>query len=1153
MTEVRGGDSPRDDADGTTPGFVPAAAEYPPPYGGASTVSDDELAAALAAQTAMYTGPITLPVLNSDPVFRPDPGEVKADVPPPAAAEPALPPVPVPPPPPAPEYIAPDVVASDPEAAPDSVVTAADPVLPEPVADWPAPSEFTGPVEVAAVDAPVVDAPAPAAAPSEPPAPAYVPPAPAFEAPAAEVPAAEVPAAEVPAADAPVAEAPPTVFVYGDTPPAVPAAASAPAVEPSAPEAPLADEDLGRTIEQEAAHGSTLDAILRLEDELRRRQGLPPTEETGEPPAEAGAVFGTAQFGTTPPAPPAPETAYSAPPGWVDAPDPAREGEALDAFAPSAPQDAAPSAWDLGPSQPTDAPAAPYGDLASYPPPIAPQDAALTAPVDDVPVYELPDDETASGGPVFAAPDVDAPASDAPASVDAPYPGPETPVSLADAPPPAYESPAPAFAPPASAFAPPAPTYDAPAPAYESPAPDLQPPAAEPTAFDAPAFGGTTPPTVSEPPFATPDAPSPGDQAWLTAPPPAYAPPPLVEPPAPEPAVLDTSALTPPPVSDLPAPVFPPPDSAVDPGAPVDFSQLPPPSAASAAPAPGDFHDAPPPSAEAIVLTGAPAPYPGDPEVEGIDELDRADLAAPIPVDEAGVASVAPVPLSTATVVAVGEPLPPEAPTDLPAMAVEASASEPTPIERRAGHAARLFWLWFAANSSVVMLAVGASLFALGMSLRQVLVAIVAGVAVSALPLGLGSLAGKWSGQPTMVVSRATFGLVGNVLPAILSVIGRVLWGGVLLWLLAATAGSLFAPGEGVGVTAFVALAVGAVLAGIVAVLGYGLLHRVQRVLGILSTALLVVVIVFTSSHVDLEAALRTDDGSWLLALGGAVTVFSVVGLAWAQSSSDLARYQNPAGSGAANMLWGSFGAIVPTLAILSWGAVLAASDPGLGESLARAPLAALLDLVPDVLLIPLFAAAAFGLVAGAIVAMYSAGLSIGATGLRAPRAAATVIAAVLVTALGAGLLLIGADTRDIVWDVATTVAVPVAAWTGIFGAEMMIRLRRFHAPSLLERGGVYPAVRWVNLIGLLVITGVGYGLTTAEVAGLTWQGYLFGPLGVDADTPLAGTDIGVLVALGLGLLLPLVAGIPAIRAQERDREEISSAATGSDAAPLID
>ncbi|MBN9141892.1 MAG: cytosine permease [Micrococcales bacterium] len=950
MIEVPGDEPSRDDAEGAMPEDAPAPAEYPPPYGSASpAASDEELAAALAAQTAMYTGPITIPVLNSDPVFRPDPGELQSDVPPPVEAapveteqsaapldhEPALPPLPVPPPPPAPEYIAPDAVASDTaEFGADASVT------PEPVREAPATTSW----------------------------------------------------------------------------PLTPAAG------------PAADDDLTRTIEQEAAAGSTLDAILLLENELRRRQGLAPVVEAEEPPAGVGAAFGAAAWTGAAPeafasAPPDPQPApvdvppVSGPPGWTDAPDPSREGDRLDAPAPlvqaEEPADAD-AVWNL----------------------------ETPAPVDDLPA---------------------------------------------------------------------------------------------------------------------------DDQAWLTAPPPSFAPPPLVEPPLEPPAgPIDTTALTPPPVSELPAPVLPPPVTTVEgPNGPVDVAHLPPPTANAVEVTPAGFQDAPPPDVgavplapppvvEAAVLGNLPAP-PMDPDVEGIDELDRADLAAPIPVDDAGIASVAPVPLSTATVVAVGEPPQPLAPSDPPAMAVEAESLEPTPVERRAGYAARLFWLWFAANSSIIMVAVGATLFTLGMSLRQVLVAVVAGVAVSALPLGLGSLAGKWSGQPTMVVSRATFGVVGNIVPALLAVVGRVLWGGVLLWLLAATAGSLLAPGDSTSVTALVALAAGAVIAGVVAVLGYGLLHRVQRVLGILSTVLVVVIIAFTASHVDVEVALQTDDGSWLLAIGGAVTVFSVVGLAWAQSSSDLARYQSPAGSGAANMLWSSFGAIVPTLAILSWGAVLAASDPSTADRLAREPLAALLDLVPGVLALPLFGASAFGLVAGTIVAMYSGGLAVAASGLRAPRAIATLVAAVLVAVVGAGFLLLGSDTRDIVRDVATTVAVPVAAWTGIFASEMMIRLRRFHTPSLLERGGVYPAVRWVNLVGLVVISVVGLGLTSAQLSGFQWQGYLFGLLGVQSGDPLATTDLGVLVALVLGLVLPLATGIPAIRRQERDRDGLEAAPTRSAAQPLLD
>jgi hypothetical protein len=114
-----------------------------------------------------------------------------------------------------------------------------------------------------------------------------------------------------------------------------------------------------------------------------------------------------------------------------------------------------------------------------------------------------------------------------------------------------------------------------------------------------------------------------------------------------------------------------------------------------------------------------------------------------------------------------------------------------------------------------------------------------------------------------------------------------------------------------------------------------------------------------------------------------------------------------------------------------------------------------------------------------------------------------------------------------------TTLAVPIAAWAGIFAAEMMIRSRRFHAPSLLARGGIYPDVRWVNFIGLFAVSAVGFGLTSATLSGLEWQGFLFPVFGIAADDPLATSDVGVLVALVLGLVIPLVSAIPAIRRQE--------------------
>ncbi len=145
-----------------------------------------------------------------------------------------------------------------------------------------------------------------------------------------------------------------------------------------------------------------------------------------------------------------------------------------------------------------------------------------------------------------------------------------------------------------------------------------------------------------------------------------------------------------------------------------------------------------------------------------------------------------------------------------------------------------------------------------------------------------------------------------------------------------------------------------------------------------------------------------------------------------------------------------------------------------------------------------------------------------------------TAITGGLVLVAAAVLLLIAGDARELIVDVATTLADPVAAWAGIFGAENMIRRRGFDAGSLVSPGGIYPAVRWPNLIGLVVISAIGFGLTSGALPGLGWQGYLLPVFGLPDGDPLLTSDIGVLVALVLGILLPLATAVSTIRRQER-------------------
>ncbi len=471
--------------------------------------------------------------------------------------------------------------------------------------------------------------------------------------------------------------------------------------------------------------------------------------------------------------------------------------------------------------------------------------------------------------------------------------------------------------------------------------------------------------------------------------------------------------------------------------------------------------------------------------------------------------------------------------------APEVTGSQPTPLDRRIGGATRLFWLWFAANSSVISLAFGAALFSLGMSLRQAVVAAFVGVAISFLPLGLGTLAGKWSGQPTMIVSRATFGVIGNVVPSTVAIVTRLFWGAVLLWLIAAsTARILVGAKLGAALSELqlmvIVMAVGFLIAVAVAVFGYPLLARIQFALSIASAVLILVFIGITWRAVDLTTALTVRDGPVLHVVTGVVLVFSFVGLVWATSTGDLARYQRPSSSGGASMLWASFGTTLPAFLLIGYGAVLAASSPATARGLTNSPLDTIAGLLPSWYPLPLIAATVLSLLSGVALSIYSGGLALGSLGFRLSRGGATVVVGILMFAVAIALGFTVTNVVTVFRDLATTLSVPVAAWAGLFAAEMTLRRRRFDTPSLLARGGVYPDVNWINLSMLVVASVIGFGFTSATVAGLQWEGYLFAALGVPLSSPLGGTDLGVLVALLLGLLTPLVSGVHAIRRQER-------------------
>lgn len=633
------------------------------------------------------------------------------------------------------------------------------------------------------------------------------------------------------------------------------------------------------------------------------------------------------------------------------------------------------------------------------------------------------------------------------------------------------------------------------------------------------ALADAPPPDTAQRTVATP----PDDSVTDGAP----VPPPLVEPHMPD-EPRDPLAQA----SDwdaLLAPVTEAPSASPEPPAPFTLTPTSPAAAAEEAPT-------------VVPPVEAAAPFEPAPDVEASPEPASPDASDPppataAPLYEAPAPAPAPTPAPAPPASAAHPPLPTadEAPARGPrAFALEQSALEPTPAALRAGRAVRLFWLWFAVNASVVTVALGALLIADGASLRQAVLAALGGVALSSFLLGVITRTGRWSGQPTIVVARATFGTVGNAIPAVLAVLVRVVWASALLFVLGIGVAEVLVEaqldgGLGKPVIAAIVAAIGFVLAATTALLGFGLIARLGAVIAPLAGVLVVGLIVLTAPRVDLGAALGIPDGSWALLVGGSVLILSAIGLAWVSSGGDLVRYQAAGSSGTAAALWTGIGVALPAFLLVVWGAVLAASSPLLLEGLVTNPVDTLARLLPLWYPVPLALAVGLSLIAGAAFSLYSGGFAVLTLGAPAPRWLGVLIAAVVSAVVLVGLLFAGGGVDGLLRDVLIVLAVPVAAWAGILGTETLLRRRRVHAPSLLQPGGVYPSVRWTPLVGFFVASGLGLGFIDTASPALGWTGYLWPLLPLPADSAWLASDAGVVLALLVGALVA-VASVPGLR-----------------------
>ena len=472
---------------------------------------------------------------------------------------------------------------------------------------------------------------------------------------------------------------------------------------------------------------------------------------------------------------------------------------------------------------------------------------------------------------------------------------------------------------------------------------------------------------------------------------------------------------------------------------------------------------------------------------------------------------------------------------------IERTGIEIIPESDRTAKPRDLFWPWFAANVSVFGMSYGSFVLGFGISLWQATVVSVVGIIVSFFLCGLIAIAGKRGSAPTMILSRAAFGVQGQKLPGIVSWLTSIGWETSLAItaVLATTTvfrslGWLSADDQGIGLKIVATVAVAALIVA-ASVLGYHTIMKLQSVLTWLTGAMTVLFLILTFESINWSTAFSRPDGTLAQTIGALVMVMTGFGLGWINIAADWSRYQKRTASDGQIIAWNTIGGSVAPIVLVFFGLLLAGSNQELMDAVGSDPIGALATLLPTWVLVPFLIVAILTLVSGAVLGIYSSGLTLLSLGIRIPRPAAAGIDGVILTAGTIFVVFFATSFIGPFQSFLITLGVPMASWAGILIADILRRRRDYDEAALFDSNGRYGAVDWTSVVTMLVATGIGWGFvmnTIPDTPWNDWQGYFLDLLGWRDDWGYA--NLGVLFALVLSFAVTWFARAGRIRRQEQ-------------------
>ena len=364
--------------------------------------------------------------------------------------------------------------------------------------------------------------------------------------------------------------------------------------------------------------------------------------------------------------------------------------------------------------------------------------------------------------------------------------------------------------------------------------------------------------------------------------------------------------------------------------------------------------------------------------------------------------------------------------------AVEPGGAEFIPLAERHGRPSQQFWTWTSPNLEFATVFVGViSVWFFGQSFWMATLAVVLGSALGSLSMGVLAARGPLFGVPQMVLSRISFGFVGNILPAgINSLVAGVGWFAVN------SVSGAFALNALTKLDAKWCLVIIVVAQITVAFFGHNLVHMFERISFPLLVVAFVIAAVFISGKMHPGAIHETGGIAGFLVTLGAAFGYAA---GWNPYASDYTRYLPPDTNRRATGWWAALGVFVSCVILETMGAAAATA-----VAPADNPTGAFTSLLPtwaaDVTLV----AIALGAICANALNVYSGALSFLSIGFQVPLGLRRAIVA-LVFGI-AGYLLAASGLHDAGQkynDFLLIIAYWIGPWLGVYFTDQFLRRRK--------------------------------------------------------------------------------------------------------------